>query len=222
MLGNPTNPTSARVFNSRYIIFFSPYSPIFYYSDILGCFLLPFPLAPPKAPIKVFCFSSKSFKNTFGKTVLEILDEVLKVHLISQIKTARVESIRVYSLTQREGSQSSCESILTGEVVVVIEVVDTLGMAHSEKIDITYFGGPFEVIMRRPNILILIPSPTNQSPSQIMITTFNNENFLIVTYPIPFFPCLKIHNILSFLIFLFLYFFIILYIFILFGRGTCI
>jgi hypothetical protein len=46
--------------------------------------------------------------------------------------------------------------------MIIVEMVDSLGMFESYKVDITYSGGPLEVIVRRPDVLVLCPPSIKQ------------------------------------------------------------
>lgn len=138
----------------------------------------------------------ESLSHTLCKTILEILYKILEINLITQIKTLRIEFIRIHPITQSQSTQSPSNPIFTGKMVVVIEMIDTLTMLQNHKINITNSSSPFKVIIRRPNILILIPTPLNQSSTQLDISALYYKYLLVVTHPITSLPCLEIYHLL--------------------------
>lgn len=61
-------------------------------------------------------------------------------------------------MTEGQGPQSPGDAVLAGQMVIIVEMIDTLGMFESEEVDIADFGCPFEVVVRRPDILVLCPA----------------------------------------------------------------
>lgn len=94
--------------------------------------------------------------------------------------------------------------------MVVVEVIDALAVFESHVVDVTYFGGPFEVIVRRPDIFVLVPTFLNESLSELSVSSFDDEYSLIVAYSIFALPCLEINNFLLFLKFFLLDVFILI------------
>ena len=135
----------------------------------------------------------KPLEYTLSKAVLKILNKILEVNLVTQIKTPWVKSIAIHTMSQSQSSQSPCNSVFTGEVMVVIEVVDSLRMPQPKKIDVVDFGRPLEIIVRRPNILVLGPTSIQQRSSQLSIPAFDDEYPLVVTNTISPLPSRKIN-----------------------------
>ena len=58
--------------------------------------------------------------------MLKILNKIFKVSLVSKVKATRIETILVYTMTKRKGSQAPGNAIFASEMMIVTKVIDTL------------------------------------------------------------------------------------------------
>jgi hypothetical protein len=79
-------------------------------------------------------------------------------------------------------------------VVIVVEVVHALTVLKAHEVYVLNLGGPLEVVVRGPHILILRPSPVQQRPSQLSVTSLDDEYFLVVAHSVPAFPGAIVHT----------------------------
>ena len=77
--------------------------------------------------------------------------------------------------------------------MIVVEVIDALAVLESHVVDIAYLGGPFEVVIRRPDVLVLEPTFLNQSLSQLRVSSFDYKDSLVVAHSVFALPCLEVH-----------------------------
>lgn len=82
--------------------------------------------------------------------------------------------------------------------MVVVEVIDTLTVLEGHVVYIAYLGGPLEVVVWRPDVLVLEPAFLDQSLSELGVSSFDNEYSLVVTHSVFALPCLEVHNFLLF------------------------
>jgi len=83
--------------------------------------------------------------------------------------------------------------------MIVIEMVYPLWLLQCHEIDVTYLCSPFEVIVWRPNILILSPTSIQQRPSQLGVPSLDDKHLLIVSNSVASFPSWEINDFLFFL-----------------------
>ena len=61
-------------------------------------------------------------------------------------------------MREREGPQAPREPVLASEVVVIIEVIGALTRLEAYKVYVADAGGPLEVIVGRPYVVVLVPA----------------------------------------------------------------
>lgn len=93
--------------------------------------------------------------------------------------------------------------------MVVVEVIDSLTVLESHVVYVAYFGGPLEVVVWRPDILVLEPAFLNQSLSELGVSSFANEYSLVIAHSVFALPSLEVHNFFLFFKFFLLNLFIL-------------
>lgn len=131
-----------------------------------------------------FLVDEEAFGSTLCEAELEVLYEILKVSLVSQVVAARVEPVDIDVVRNLEGPQPPSQPILARQVVVVIEVVYALPALQHPVVYVNRLGRPLEVIELGPHILVFCPSFLHQGAPQLVVASFHNENLLVLIYSI--------------------------------------
>jgi hypothetical protein len=100
--------------------------------------------------------------------------------------------------------ESTSQSIFAGEMMIVVKMVDALAVLDIAKIDIACLGSPLEVEKLRIDVFVLKPPLVSQSLPQLVVSSFHDVNFLVVTATVSFLPSRHVH-ILLFLLIIFLF-----------------
>lgn len=66
----------------------------------------------------------EALNNTLSKGVLKILYKIFKVDLVTKIKASRVKPVGIYIMPKHQCTQSSGDSVLACQMMIIIEVVD--------------------------------------------------------------------------------------------------
>lgn len=84
-------------------------------------------------------------------------------------------------------------------MLIVIKVIYTLMRPQTHVIDVKYLGSPLKIKVRRPYIVILVPTFLYECFSEFRIPPLNNEDFFIKRDTIFAFPCREINKFWFFL-----------------------
>jgi hypothetical protein len=103
-----------------------------------------------------------------------------------------------------EGLEPARESVLAGQMMVVVEVIDYLSWFNAAEIDVAGLGRPLQVKEPRVNIFILKPSLFCERSTQLIVAALDDVNFLIVATAIALLPGDHVDVLLLVVLFLFL------------------
>lgn len=113
--------------------------------------------------------------------------------MVPQIEAPRVEFINIDTVLDNEGFQPAGQAVLTGQVVVIVEVIDGLSLPDVAEIDVAGLGGPLHIVELRIDVLIFKPPLICKRLPQLVVTSFHDEHLLVEAAPVFALPGRHIH-----------------------------